>query len=102
MIRRPPRSTLFPYTTLFRSVYYKGNPRAILGPDDPVVWPRFTQQLDYELELCCVIGREGRDIPVEQAESFVAGYLIMNDWSARDIQRQEMACGLGPAKAKDF
>src|SRR3712207_8552737 len=66
MIRRPPRSTLFPYTTLFRSVYYKGNPRAILGPDDPVVWPRFTQQLDYELELCCVIGREGRDIPVEQ------------------------------------
>jgi len=83
-------------------VYYKGNHRAIVGPDEDVVWPRYTQQLDYELELACVIGREGRNLSVEEAPAWIAGYTVMNDWSARDIQRSEMAVRLGPAKGKDF
>ncbi len=83
-------------------VYYKGNPRAILGPDEDVVWPRYTERLDFELELACVIGRQGRDIPVGEAPRYIAGYTVMNDWSARDIQRGEMEARLGPAKGKDF
>jgi 2-keto-4-pentenoate hydratase/2-oxohepta-3-ene-1,7-dioic acid hydratase in catechol pathway len=83
-------------------VYYKGNHRSIAGPEDELLWPRYTQQLDFELELAVVIGKEGRDIAVADAMAHVAGYTIMNDVSARDIQRKEMACRLGPAKGKDF
>jgi 2-keto-4-pentenoate hydratase/2-oxohepta-3-ene-1,7-dioic acid hydratase in catechol pathway len=83
-------------------VYYKGNHRTILGPDESLPWPLDTTKLDYELELACVIGRKGRDIPERQAADYIAGYTIMNDFSARDIQFQEMACRLGPAKGKDF
>lgn len=83
-------------------VYYKGNHRTIIGPDEPLHWPLNTTKLDYELELACVIGREGRDISERDAPSYIAGYTIMNDFSARDIQFEEMACRLGPAKGKDF
>ena len=83
-------------------VYYKGNHRTIIGPDDALPWPLETKKLDYELELACVIGREGRDISERDAPDYIAGYTIMNDFSARDIQFQEMACRLGPAKGKDF
>jgi 2-keto-4-pentenoate hydratase/2-oxohepta-3-ene-1,7-dioic acid hydratase in catechol pathway len=83
-------------------VYYKGNHRTIIGPDERLPWPLETTKLDYELELACVIGREGRDITERDAPQYIAGYTIMNDFSARDIQFQEMACRLGPAKGKDF
>jgi 2-keto-4-pentenoate hydratase/2-oxohepta-3-ene-1,7-dioic acid hydratase in catechol pathway len=83
-------------------VYYKGNHRGIVGPDADVRWPRYTERLDYELELACVVGRRGRDLGAEDAERYIAGYTIMNDWSARDIQRSEMMVRLGPAKGKDF
>jgi 2-keto-4-pentenoate hydratase/2-oxohepta-3-ene-1,7-dioic acid hydratase in catechol pathway len=83
-------------------VYYKGNARTMIGPDEEAPWPRFTGQLDFELELACVIGREGRNLSVDEALSYVAGYMVMNDLSARDIQRKEMAVRLGPAKGKDF
>lgn len=83
-------------------VYYKGNHLTIIGPDDPLSWPLDTTKLDYELELACVIGRKGRDISERLAGDYIAGYTIMNDFSARDIQFQEMACRLGPAKGKDF
>jgi 2-keto-4-pentenoate hydratase/2-oxohepta-3-ene-1,7-dioic acid hydratase in catechol pathway len=83
-------------------VYYKGNHRTIMGPDEELSWPLETTKLDYELELACVIGRQGRDISERQGEDFIAGYTIMNDFSARDIQFQEMVCRLGPAKGKDF
>lgn len=83
-------------------VYYKGNHRTILGPDAELPWPRYTRELDFELEVAAIIGREGRNIPVERALDYVAGYTLMNDVSARDIQRKEMACRLGPAKGKDF
>jgi 2-keto-4-pentenoate hydratase/2-oxohepta-3-ene-1,7-dioic acid hydratase in catechol pathway len=83
-------------------VYYKGNHRTIIGPDQELLWPLGTEKLDYELELACVIGRRGIDIPERDAQEYIAGYTIMNDFSARDIQFQEMACRLGPAKGKDF
>lgn len=83
-------------------VYYKGNHRTIIGPDEVLPWPLDTTKLDYELELACVIGRQGRDISERRAGEYIAGYTIMNDFSARDIQFQEMACRLGPAKGKDF
>ncbi|HXF91336.1 MAG TPA: fumarylacetoacetate hydrolase family protein [Nitrospiraceae bacterium] len=83
-------------------VYYKGNHRTIIGPDEDLPWPLQTTKLDYELELACVIGRRGRDVSEREAADYIAGYTIMNDFSARDIQFQEMACRLGPAKGKDF
>jgi 2-keto-4-pentenoate hydratase/2-oxohepta-3-ene-1,7-dioic acid hydratase in catechol pathway len=83
-------------------VYYKGNHQAIIGPDDDVVWPSFTEKFDYELELAVVIGRAGKDIPAERAKEYIAGYTVMNDFSARDIQRKEMRVRLGPAKGKDW
>lgn len=82
-------------------VFYFSNHGAVYGPDDRILMPR-TKALDYELEIACVIGREGRDISEDEAEYYIAGYTIMNDWSARDIQREEMSVGLGPAKGKDF
>ena len=83
-------------------VYYKGNHRTIIGPDEDLSWPLETTKLDYELELACVIGREGMDISERDGSAYIAGYTIMNDFSARDMQFQEMACRLGPAKGKDF
>jgi 2-keto-4-pentenoate hydratase/2-oxohepta-3-ene-1,7-dioic acid hydratase in catechol pathway len=71
-------------------VHYKGNPDSIIGPDEDVEWPSYTEQLDYELELCAIIGKRGRKIREEDATAYVAGYTIFNDWSARDIQFREM------------
>jgi 2-keto-4-pentenoate hydratase/2-oxohepta-3-ene-1,7-dioic acid hydratase in catechol pathway len=82
--------------------YYKGNTRSLLGPGQPVQWPRFTERFDFELELACVIGKPGRNIPKGEAHQYIAGYMILNDWSARDIQMQEVQLRLGPAKGKDF
>ena len=83
-------------------VFYFSNPHAIYGPEANIPYPKRTQKLDFELEVAAVIGKSGKDIPVDEAEQYIAGYTIMNDWSARDIQAQEMKVGLGPAKGKDF
>src|ERR1700730_10548570 len=83
-------------------VCYKGNPDAVIGPGDDVRWPRYTQYLDYELELCAIIGRTGKDISAADAKGYIYGYSIFNDFSARDIQLREMTVGLGPFKGKDF
>lgn len=83
-------------------VYYKGNSRSLVGPDVDVQWPFYTEKFDYELEIACVIGKEGRNIPVEKAHEYIAGYCILNDFSARDAQMQEVQLRLGPAKGKDF
>lgn len=83
-------------------VFYFSNPHAIYGTDDVIPCPRYTQALDFELEVAAVIGTPGINILVADAERHILGYTIMNDWSARDVQRTEMAVGLGPAKAKDF
>jgi fumarylacetoacetate (FAA) hydrolase len=73
-------------------VFYFSNPAAIYGPGDEIPHPPETQELDYELEVAAIIGVEGR----------IGGFTIMNDWSARDLQRAEMKVGLGPSKGKDF
>lgn len=84
-------------------VFYFSNPACVIGPGDPVWAPRDSRALDYELELACIIGRGCRDVPDDdRALEVVAGFTIMNDWSARDLQRREMAVGLGPSKGKDF
>jgi 2-keto-4-pentenoate hydratase/2-oxohepta-3-ene-1,7-dioic acid hydratase in catechol pathway len=82
--------------------FYYSNPHVIYGPEEDVPYPAYTKNLDYELEVACVIGRGGINIPEAEAETHIAGYTIMNDWSARDVQLGEMKIGLGPAKAKDF
>ena len=84
-------------------VFYFSNPIAIIGDGDSVSAPQSSQALDYELELACVIGRTASNLrDDDSAMSCVAGFTVMNDWSARDLQRAEMAVGLGPSKSKDF
>jgi fumarylacetoacetate (FAA) hydrolase len=73
-------------------VFYFSNPAAVYGPDDEIPYPDGTAELDYELELAAVIGADGQ----------IGGFTVMNDWSARDLQRAEMKVGLGPSKGKDF
>ena len=82
-------------------VFYFSNTLRIFGPEDEVPFPSATERLDYELELACVIGREGSDIAAADALAYIAGFCILNDWSARDLQMDEMSVGLGPAKGKD-
>src|SRR5689334_4423823 len=83
-------------------VFYFSNPHAFYGPDEPIPYPRGCQALDCEFEWAVVIGKDGRDIPASQAGEYIAGFTLLNDWSARDFQMQEVAVGLGPAKGKDF
>ncbi|MDX1435432.1 MAG: fumarylacetoacetate hydrolase family protein [Anaerolineales bacterium] len=83
-------------------VFYFSNPGAFYGPNDTIPYPRSSRALDYELEAACIIGRRGKDITPEDAMDYVFGFTILNDWSARDIQAEEMRVGLGPAKGKDF
>jgi 2-keto-4-pentenoate hydratase/2-oxohepta-3-ene-1,7-dioic acid hydratase in catechol pathway len=82
--------------------YYKGLPDTVIGPDEEIPWPAYTDRLDHELELAAVIGRRGKDVPREEAMSYVFGYTIWNDVSARDVQTLELPIGMGPAKAKDW
>lgn len=83
-------------------VFYFSNPACLIGHEQPVSKPPDTERLDYELEWAVIIGKEGGNWTIPEAESAIAGFTIMNDWSARDIQRLEMKIGLGPAKGKDF
>jgi 2-keto-4-pentenoate hydratase/2-oxohepta-3-ene-1,7-dioic acid hydratase in catechol pathway len=83
-------------------VYYKGNPDTIVGPGATVEWPDYSSIMDYELELAAVIGKRGTDVPAEDAGEYIAGYTVLDDFSARDIQGEEMGARLGPAKGKDF
>jgi 2-keto-4-pentenoate hydratase/2-oxohepta-3-ene-1,7-dioic acid hydratase in catechol pathway len=82
--------------------YYKGMPDTVIGPDEEIPWPFYTDRLDHELELAAIIGRRGRDIPREEALSYIFGYTIWNDVSARDVQARELPINMGPAKAKDW
>ncbi|HEU4962885.1 MAG TPA: fumarylacetoacetate hydrolase family protein [Bacilli bacterium] len=83
-------------------VFYFSNHNAFLGPDAELERPAYTQWLDYELEVACVIGKTGRNVKPEEAHEYIAGFTVLNDWSARDVQREEVKVGLGPAKGKDF
>ena len=83
-------------------VYYKSGHHNIIGTDEDVRWPAFTSRFDYELELAAIVGKKGRDIAARDARGYIAGFTVMNDFSARDIQRKEMRVRLGPAKGKDW
>jgi 2-keto-4-pentenoate hydratase/2-oxohepta-3-ene-1,7-dioic acid hydratase in catechol pathway len=82
--------------------YYKGLPDTVIGPDEEIPWPAWTERLDHELELAAVIGRRCRDVPAGEAGDCIFGYTIWNDVSARDVQARELPIGMGPGKAKDW
>jgi fumarylacetoacetate (FAA) hydrolase len=84
------------------AVFYFSNPTSMLGHQEPVKKPKDTKELDLELEVGCIIGKEVRDVSGKEAEDAIFGYFVLNDLSARDLQRYEMKCMLGPAKGKDF
>lgn len=81
--------------------FYFSNPAAVIGPEADVAMAPGTAQFDFELELAAVIGRPGRDLSHSEANEHIAGYTILCDWSARDLQAIETAFGTGPAKGKD-
>ena len=83
-------------------IYYYSNHAAITGPGNLFFNKKFLNKLDFELEVAIIIGEKGKNIKIEDADNHIFGFMIMNDWSARDIQMQEMKLNLGPAKGKDF
>jgi fumarylacetoacetate (FAA) hydrolase len=83
-------------------IFYFTNHNAVQGPGDIYCMPDHFQQLDFELEVAIVIGKEGRNIKAKDADAYIAGFTIMNDLSARKLQMEEMLLNLGPAKGKDF
>jgi fumarylacetoacetate (FAA) hydrolase len=83
-------------------IFYFSNVSEIRGPTEPVWAPRGSVELDYELEIAALIDTPARDLPAERGEEAIGGFTILNDWSARDLQRDETAVRLGPAKGKDF
>ncbi len=82
--------------------YYKGGNLGFIGQDDVIPWPFYSEQIDYELELGVVIGRDGKNVKANDIKKHIFGFTILNDISARDIQRKEMSIRLGPAKGKDW
>lgn len=84
-----------------KPVFYFSNPHTVLGPDEEIELPTGSDELDYELEVAMVIGREGRNVAAADALDHVAGFVLFNDWSARDLCREEVG-GLGLHKGKDF
>jgi fumarylacetoacetate (FAA) hydrolase len=83
-------------------IFYFSNVSEIRGPGEPVWPPRNSSELDYELEIAALIDTPVRDLPAERGEEAIGGYMLFNDWSARDLQREETTVRLGPAKGKDF
>jgi fumarylacetoacetate (FAA) hydrolase len=83
-------------------VFYFTNHLGVVGPGEVQVETDHLQQLDFELECAIVIGKQGKNIPASRADEYIAGFVIMNDLSARVLQMDEMKLSLGPAKGKDF
>lgn len=83
-------------------ICYQGNVDSVIGPDDEIVWPAYSDQLDFELEVGFFVGQGGRNISVAEAPRHIAGVTLFNDVSARDIQFFEMSMTIGPSKGKDF
>jgi len=82
--------------------HYRASTTNVVGPGAPILWPSYTEALDYELEFAVCIGKQGVNIPVEKAEEHIFGYTIFNDITARDMQRKEVELRFGPAKGKSF
>lgn len=85
-----------------RPLYYKGNCNTVAGQDAPIIWPDYTDKLDYELEFGIYIGKTGSNIRAQDAAEYIAGYTIFNDISARDALQAEVTMLLGPSKGKDM
>jgi|HubBroStandDraft_6_1064221.scaffolds.fasta_scaffold140393_2 2-keto-4-pentenoate hydratase/2-oxohepta-3-ene-1,7-dioic acid hydratase in catechol pathway len=85
-----------------RPIYYHPNRLDVIGTDEDVIWPQYSQLMDFELEFGFYVGKRGRDIAKEKAHEHIFGYTIFNDFSARDEQTKEMPGQLGPGKGKDF
>ncbi len=85
-----------------RPTWYKCNRFSVVGHEAEVHWPPYSELMDFELELACVIGRRGCDIAASDAHRHIFGYTIFNDFSARDVQMDERPLGMGPMKGKDF
>ena len=83
-------------------VHYRTSHTNLCGPGDPILWPSYTEKLDYELEIAICVGKHGKNIPADRAAEYIAGYTIFNDISARDFQAKEMQLRLGPCKGKNF
>ena len=83
-------------------VFYFSNVSELRGPEDPVWAPRGSNELDFELEVAALVDTPATDLAPDRAEEAIGGYMVFNDWSARDLQREETALRLGPAKGKDF
>jgi fumarylacetoacetate (FAA) hydrolase len=83
-------------------VFYFTNHLAVTGPGDIPVEELALDKCDFELEVAIVLGTGGKNIPASKADEHIFGYMIMNDWSARTLQMEEMKLNLGPAKGKDF
>ena len=83
-------------------LYYKANRFSVAQSGKDVVWPAYSEVMDFELEMACIIGKKGTDITKENAGEYIFGYTIYNDFSARDAQMVESLGMLGPAKGKDF
>jgi fumarylacetoacetate (FAA) hydrolase len=83
-------------------IFYFSNTTSLYGHKEDIPFPKETKELDFELELAVIIANGGKNIDKKDANELIAGYTILNDWSARDLQREEMQMNLGPAKGKDF
>lgn len=83
-------------------VHYRASCTDVAGPEAPILWPTYTEKLDYELEVAICLGKYGVNIPEEKAEEYIFGYTIYNDVSARDMQVREMHLRFGPGKGKSF
>lgn len=83
-------------------IFYFSNTLCVYGHDEPVPYPAASTALDYECEIAAVVGREGINVPEADAHEYLVGFTIMNDWSARDLQADEMRVTMGPVKGKDF
>jgi 2-keto-4-pentenoate hydratase/2-oxohepta-3-ene-1,7-dioic acid hydratase in catechol pathway len=82
--------------------FYFTNPHTVIATGQPVAFPETSVARDFELEVAVVVGKAGQSLTAPQAADHIFGFMLMNDWSARDIQSAEMKVGLGPAKGKDF
>jgi 2-keto-4-pentenoate hydratase/2-oxohepta-3-ene-1,7-dioic acid hydratase in catechol pathway len=83
-------------------IYYKANRFSVAESGKDIVWPAYSEIMDFELEMACIIGKKGKDISKDDAHEHIFGYTIYNDFSARDAQMLESQGMLGPAKGKDF
>ncbi len=95
-------ATRIPKVWYEQPIYYKANRFSVIGHGEDVIWPKYSELMDFECEIGIVIGKKGKDILKSEADDYIFGYTIFNDMSARDAQFREMKGRLGPAKGKDF